>query len=529
MQLAPPGEGKAVADKGVPVRPPRIGVFVVTFHAAATIAEVLRRIKPRTWERISEVFIFDDSSSDSTCEAALRQKLDGNLAKVRVYHNEVNLGYGGNQKRGYRYAAARDFDIVVLLHGDGQYAPEALDDLIDPIARGEADFVLGSRMLVPGGALRGGMPLYKYLGNKILTRMQNLLLGCRLSEYHSGYRAYRVEVLKKLPLLANSNDFHFDNEIVVQLVEGGYRIQEVPIPTYYGDEICRVNGLKYAWNVLLTNVRYRLHKAGLLYARQFDLRRGHKYTFKQNRFSSHQRIRRLVGEPPAGHSRKPLIVDVGCGAGFLSALLAKAGNKVIGVDMYDSPEARRNCNRFVVANVEQSLGVKAGETVDTFVFADVLEHTREPEEILLRARRHLKSGGRVIASTGNVAHLFIRLSLLLGWFTYTERGILDRTHTRLFTVATFRRLFRECGFRVERIRYCPIPFENVLRGWPRLSGALCWLNMLLAWLLPSLFAYQVVVEAKPNPAPSTFLRREEILKPDFIEWTTENQVDSRAA
>src|SRR5262249_47485168 len=158
-------------------------------------------------------------------------------------------------------------------HGDGQYAPEVLDDLINPIAQGKADAVFGSRMMIPDGALKGGMPLYKYVGNKVLTRMQNVMLGKEMSEYHSGYRAYSVAALKQLPLLANANDFHFDNEIIVQLVEGGHQIMEVPIPTYYGNEICRVNGMKYAWNVFRTNLRYRLHKAGLLYARQFDLQR----------------------------------------------------------------------------------------------------------------------------------------------------------------------------------------------------------------------------------------------------------------
>jgi glycosyltransferase involved in cell wall biosynthesis len=214
---------------------------------------------------------------------------------VRVFHNQVNLGYGGNQKRGYRYAQERGFDVVVLLHGDGQYAPEVMDQLLEPLLRGEADAVLGSRMMHPGSARAGGMPLYKFAGNKILTFLQNRLLGRKLSEYHSGYRAYNVHALRQLPLLANANDFHFDTEIIIQLMEGGYRIREVPIPTYYGDEICRVNGLAYAWNVMKTTLRYRLHKAGLLYARQFDLMCGEKYTFKHNRYSSHQRILNLLG------------------------------------------------------------------------------------------------------------------------------------------------------------------------------------------------------------------------------------------
>jgi glycosyltransferase involved in cell wall biosynthesis len=500
-------------------------VFVVTFHASSTIAEVLSRIKPQTWDRITEVFIFDDCSTDDTCGAAIRYKLANKLSKVRIFYNQVNLGYGGNQKRGYRYAAEQGFDVVVLLHGDGQYAPEVLDDLIDPIVQGQADAVFGSRMIIPNGALQGGMPLYKFVGNKILTTMQNVMLGEQMSEYHSGYRAYSVAALKQLPLMSNANDFHFDNEIIVQLIEGGYRIKEVPIPTYYGNEICRVNGMKYAWNVFRTNLRYRLHKAGLLYARQFDLQRGHKYTYKSNRFSSHQRIIGMTGEAKAEATE---LVDVGCGAGFLAAQFVQRGYRVLGVDVYDNSDARKHCTQFKVADIDNDLGIPVETKTNTIVFADVLEHTRSPEKILLRARHHLKEGGRVVASTGNVGHLYIRLSLLFGFFNYTERGILDRTHTRLFTIATFRQLFQECGFRVDKLRYCPIPFENLFPSRRWLSTSLCWLNMLFVTIWPSLFAYQIVVEATRNPSPTERLREQVILDPMFIECDN-SSIDTRAA
>ena len=265
--------------------------------------------------------------------------------KIRIFANALNLGYGGNQKRGYVYAIQRGFDIVVLLHGDGQYAPECLDDLIDPLERGEAEAVFGSRMLQSGAARHGGMPFYKYLGNRILTWFQNLALGAELSEYHSGYRAYHVPSLSRLPFLRNTNDFHFDNEIILQVMEAGYRIKEVPIPTYYGDEICYVNGLGYAWNIVKTTSRYRLHKAGLgVYAAQFDVRGGARYTYKQNRFSSHNRLLAMLSGQRSGGGRE--VLDVGCGTGFLAALIASRGYRVVGVDVYDSPEARGRCDEF---------------------------------------------------------------------------------------------------------------------------------------------------------------------------------------
>ena len=137
-----------------------------------------------------------------------------------MLRNEINQGYGGNQKVGYAFAIERGFDFVVLLHGDGQYAPEELPKLLAPLRDGRADAVLGSRMMTTFGALRGGMPLYKYVGNRVLTALQNRLLRANLSEFHSGYRAYSVRALRDLRFRLNSNDFHFDTEIIVQLSDG---------------------------------------------------------------------------------------------------------------------------------------------------------------------------------------------------------------------------------------------------------------------------------------------------------------------
>jgi hypothetical protein len=158
--------------------------------------------------------------------------------------------YGGNQQRGYRYAIEQGHDIVVLLHGDGQYAPEVMQELLGPLESGQADMVMGSRMLTPGGARRGQMPLYKYVGNRVLTAIQNLLIGTSLSEFHSGYRAYSLHALQTMPFEQLTTNWHFDTQIILEFVKRGYRVKEVPIPTYYGDEICRVNGIPYALNCI---------------------------------------------------------------------------------------------------------------------------------------------------------------------------------------------------------------------------------------------------------------------------------------
>ena len=485
----------------------RIGIFIVAYNASTTIVNVLQRIKDSTWSEIDEVFVFDDSSSDATSSTA--RNYDGvGTEKLKVFYNKVNLGYGGNQKRGYLYAIKNNFDVVVLLHADGQYAPEYIDDLIGPIAKGEAHAVFGSRMLEKGAARRGGMPLYKYFGNKILSGFQNIVLNTKYSEFHSGYRAYHVPMLSKLPFTKNTNDFHFDTEIILQLLDGGYKIKEVPIPTYYGNEICGVNGVVYALNVFIATLSYKLQRSGLYYSEQYDVRGGSRYAYKANRFSSHERI---VAAVERRSSEPYSVLDIGCGSGALAARLAMAGNRVVGVDVHDSEEASENCSRFIACDVERSFGLSENEMFDIIIFADILEHVRNPEQLIMRARRHLKPQGVIIASTGNVAHIWIRLMLLFGQFTYAERGILDRTHVRLFTRRTFRKLFRECALRKLDERYCAIPFENIFPDWHVVSNAASYVNMFFAWLWPTMFAYQFVLTLSvDDSAPSELLRLEQI-------------------
>ncbi len=255
--------------------PPRLLIFVVAYYAESTLRQMLDRIPDSVFiDYECEILIIDDASEDRTFRIGREYQAKHPEITMTVLRNEYNQGYGGNQKIGYAWAIAENFDFVVLLHGDGQYAPEELPNLVRPLANGEADAVFGSRLLRRWAALKGGMPLYKYVGNRILTTIQNVFLGTRLSEFHSGYRAYSLDVLRQLPLQLNSNDFHFDTQIILQLVNSQKTILELPIPTYYGDEICRVNGLRYARDVLLATLRYAAHRNGFLYQRTYDTEGG---------------------------------------------------------------------------------------------------------------------------------------------------------------------------------------------------------------------------------------------------------------
>lgn len=250
---------------------PRIGIFIIAYNAVNHLIKTISRIPQATYDQVAEIFVIDDCSKDNSYYAALGYKHEYQIEKLTVQRNEQNQGYGGNQKVGYRYALEKGFDIVALVHGDGQYAPEALPFLLEPLIKGEADMVFGSRMSVPGEARRGGMPLYKYVGNRILSSIQNYCTGLNLSEYHSGYRLYSMDALRKVPFESFTNTWHFDTQIILALAERKMRIVERPIPTYYGDEICHVNGIPYAWNCITTSLEYlSFQRRGQLMFPTFD-------------------------------------------------------------------------------------------------------------------------------------------------------------------------------------------------------------------------------------------------------------------
>jgi glycosyltransferase involved in cell wall biosynthesis len=235
----------------------KIGILIVAYNAQETLTKVLDRIPSDFVKQIDAILVCDDASTDDTHKVGLSYQSKSQLPLTIVRH-EINLGYGGNQKTGYQWALEKNLDLVVLLHGDGQYAPEYLPQMVEPIVSGRAEVVFGSRMITQGGARQGGMPLYKFVGNKILTTLQNRLAKVSLTEWHSGYRAYSVASLRKINFLKNSDYFDFDSQIILQMIGARQRIVEIEIPTFYGDEISRVNGIKYGIRILIHTLKFRL-------------------------------------------------------------------------------------------------------------------------------------------------------------------------------------------------------------------------------------------------------------------------------
>jgi len=246
------------------------GKKVVVVMPAYNAEKTLRR----TWEElphdlVDEVVLVDDASGDSTIQVA--QELG-----IQAIQHPENKGYGANQKTCYSEALRRGADVVVMIHPDYQYSPRLVTAMASMIVSGHYDVVLGSRIL-GGDALRGGMPLYKYVANRFLTFVENLALGVKLSEYHTGFRAYSRQVLETLPLDSNSNDFVFDNEILVQAVYFGFRIGEISCPTRYFDDASSINfarSVKYGIGVLATSLKYLLRKAGVARPAMFQSRPG---------------------------------------------------------------------------------------------------------------------------------------------------------------------------------------------------------------------------------------------------------------
>jgi glycosyltransferase involved in cell wall biosynthesis len=473
----------------------RIGILIVAYNALSTLLPVLKRITPNVWRNVEEVVVFDDASGDATFELAIGLKALVEIPKLKVVKHPTNLGYGGNQKAGYRYFIDKGFDVVVLLHGDGQYAPELLAHLYRPIVQGAADAVFGSRMMLTyGGALKGGMPLYKYAGNRILTAFENRALGLDLTEFHSGYRAYSLRALKHIDFSRMTNDFHFDTEIIIKLHHQRFRIVEVPIPTAYGDEICYVNGMKYARDVVRAVHRYKQTCRSTRRYPEFSEYFVH-YPIKQSKHSSHYCVERLVGSNQE-------VLDIGCGEGTFAAELAKNGNRTVGVDAVPVSSVSSALEEYVRLDLEsglepllQSLGSRR---FDYVLMLDILEHLRYPERILTQAADALRDNGRIIVSLPNVANIAVRLMLLFGRFNYTERGILDRTHLRFYTHKTARQMLEQAGYEIVRKENTVVPIELVLGLAPEgiLMRALNGILAGLTQLMPSLFGYQIIFVAR---------------------------------
>lgn len=503
-------------------------IFIVAYQAERHLASVLSRIPA---ELISnpeiEILVIDDGSTDHGVSVGRKWAEEHNATNITILRNPINQGYGGNQKLGYRMAIDAGFDYVILLHGDGQYAPELLPKFIEIRRQTDADVVLGSRMKDLRSAKRGGMPWYKLFGNRALTTFQNKVTGQNLSEYHTGYRAYSTSLLKRIPFEINTNDFHFDTEILLQSFHAKAKVEEFLIPTHYGDEICRVNGMRYAKDVVFSTLRFKMHQWGML----CDLR--YRQESVQNYDATHYMVyssnviaQRLLKEAnPQPHR----ILDIICTPGFFAQACRRDGMYVVGMDK-ERP-ADGSVDEFRPYSPEADPTPADAFEFDAILLLRVLERLTDPERFLVELRNASRVSSPsqrlplVVVSTPNVGFAAVRLNLLLGRFNYAQRGILDIRHKRLFTRRALVRTLQDAGYAVLKVHPAAVPFKAVVGG--TFGAVMEAISGVLAKLWPSMFAFQFVVECRPKAGVKQLIgmaERHNTVSPAFAEMLEAEEV-----
>ena len=468
----------------------RVALLVVTYNAERLVESVLRRVPEEIARGFTEIIVVDDSSVDATFDVARRLRGDMGLAGFNVYRTPFNRGYGGNQKLGYLYCVRKGYDFVVLLHGDGQYAPEYLPRLLAAL-HDQPDAVFASRMLKRSMAIKGGMPIHKWIGNQLLTRFGNAVLGTQLSEFHSGFRAYRVPSLARIPFAYNSDGFHFDTEIIIQGAASSWRISEVSIPTYYGDEVCHVPGLRYARDVVTSLVTSRLVRLGIFYQKNFDLGlfEDEKVEFKRSPHSLQQFV---LTHPDLQSAHRS--IELGASRGLLSQAIAERTSSHVAAHLV-KPDLARGAEAAAIDLDRPFAQDFKGRSFDVCVSLDVIEHMNDPDAFLEEVFKLLDPHGRLLLSTANVGYVVVRLALLAGQFNYGKRGILDLSHKRLFTLKSARKLLNQHGFRIEEVHGFPPPLIDLLGDNPGMKIAEAVHARLSRWF-PRLFAFNILFVAR---------------------------------
>jgi glycosyltransferase involved in cell wall biosynthesis len=459
----------------------KILIFIATANAESTINEVLKNIPAAMFNCNYEILLIDDASSDRTFERASVYKALNKENRLTVLVNPGKQGYGACQKLGFQYAIDRDFVVIVILQNDGPYAPEMWEKLIHPVLAEEAEAVFGTR-IAHGFKLSG-------------------IMGMRHGGFHPGNRVYSVKTLKQIPFALNTDSFHFDAEIAMQLKLNESRIREVPMPIRIGNAGWHVNGIAFAWNVLKSSRRAKLHQMNFSYQRQFDIvRPGRWYPPKFDFLSSHTMA---INEVRPGAR----VLDIGCGAGHVGRELEKRSCQVTGIDIAAEAEGN-SLQEFRRIDLHSESIPFLPDSFDFILILDVLEHLDLSSQFNLLEK--IRTGSKIkkpllIITVPNIAFLFIRLQLLFGNFNYGKQGILDITHRHFFTFKSIRRFLKQAGYKIEKIKGIPPPYPLVI-GNHVMSRFLLRINAVLIWLIPGIFAYQIFVKATPVSTASQLLQ-----------------------
>jgi 2-polyprenyl-3-methyl-5-hydroxy-6-metoxy-1,4-benzoquinol methylase len=462
---------RASAELG-PRFPRCLAVFLAEVDRLDAACDAVERLPDAVARHLAEIAVLVGSPPGAAAESPRLSALSRRFANLRVHADPRRYGFGGRRKIALEYALAGAFDHVLLLDPDEEAPPEELARLWAAALGDEAQAVV---------AVHAGERARRAAARWLHARV----LGTSLGDWASSYRLYSCAALRRVPFHLDSDDRRFDTEILIQLRALGAVVREVAL-----DRPGRDHDFSIARS-LACAVDYRLHQLHVTRRGRYLVDRDVRYTLKRHPSSSHAQI--LDAIRPGSR-----VLDLGCSQGLLAEPLRAKGVRVVGVDSGPPAGVSGALEAYHQRDLEQPLVLPEGRAFDYVVVADVIEHVVRRVELLKSVRRHLRSDGRLLISTPNIAIWFYRLSLAAGRFEYGPRGILDETHVHLFTRATFRREVESAGFKILRERVTGLPFEVVFEstGRSRLVRALASGYHALARLWPEMFAYQFLFEAE---------------------------------
>lgn len=407
-----------------------------------------------------------------------------------------NQGYGGNQKIGFQYAIAQEFDAVAQIDCHDFDTFEVLTELFKTVFSGDADACFGVKRQSVHSLFNGYRSIKNYMLHRLLTLCQNWLLGLNLTDYLPEYRVYASTALKQIPFRYNSDDSLYNMEIIIQFALKGLVIKEIQITNQTNGKSNTLIQLEEAWYSVATAAASRMHTAGIFYKNQFDIQRDDiDYEAKFDYISSHTMALDAVSEGSK-------VLDLACGSGFLANALQNKKCQVTGIDM--KPANVNNFTRFILLDLDLGELPENLGAYDYILALDCIEHLKNPEVFLNELRaKYFSSAMKIICTTANIAFVPVRLGLLLGAFNYGRFGILDFTHKRLFTFKSFKQLFLQEDYIILKIKGIPAPYPKAL-GHNLISFTLLKLNNLLIRIAPTLFSYQIYIEAKMKPPLKLF-------------------------
>lgn len=468
---------------------PRVGVFLFDCTDPDLLKRTIARIPVGVEPWIERVVVVHESP-EPPVESPRKLAPERSLA-VSFYRAPRSAGYGGTRKAALELSLRLGLDRVVLMRGDGRHPPEAIPSLLTEGLDEQSGVMMAARSTGGVSGLRAEGSKARRLVHALVAAFMNRILGLRLRDYHTGFRLYATEALRRVPFQLNANDAAFDLHLLIQMRGVGAAIREVGVLPTWREFSSALEGVRYAVRGCGTAVDYRLHQLHVVRRGRYFVDQDIRYRFKSSPTSSHMQI--ISAIRPGSR-----VLDLGCSRGLFAARLRAKGVRVTGVDLGPPGEILGEIEKYFERDLEQPLELPVGRTFDYVVLSDVIEHLRNRAQLLKHARSYLKEGGRLIVSTGNIALWFYRLSLLIGRFEYGPRGILDETHVHLYTRAAFRREVERAGFRIVRERVSGLPFELIFEstGRSRLVRALDLSYHALARLWPALFAYQNILEAE---------------------------------